>query len=572
MQYRGATESKVNDMNRPNKDELDTLVVKAKTGDNEAWNSLLEACKDFIHDRAWKRIKGYNVKDPKRLEDELFQAGWVGFSRALGRYEPGKAGFLTYASHDIDGEMSKQLDFEFGNGITNKPKDRPIVVERSTGNSEEEQRAFDMKIAGAESQRVASFGVSLPEPTDHKRMKQGRRILQILEVLKKLTDEDHCLNRADLQEQLHYYRIAKHSNDSTLTEKDGELGLHSADNTYTSDLMEMLFELDPMKYTGYNEDDYLIRYSGYKDDGLYRKLNKVKGQKAAPITDFSYNHLFDNDTLDRLIQLICFSDMFSEEEKSHLIGKLVGTASVYYKTPFMDGADLKFNPRGIHGRFSQRNGADRNLLTDNLKTIQFAINNLAQIRFRFNRYTSDHKLVPKNEYTYVLSPYHMVVYHDNYYVIGLNQAWGDKRVLHYRVDLMSDIEIAKDDDGKTIPIAVCDFDGLPIGNASWDPEKYMAEHLNMAYDEPRDIGIKIPETEYTLIHSWFGDHYEKVDSVIGKDEDGNEVNYDIVVVKTSPYMIVGWAMQYGTTVEILDEEIREEIRKKLKGIGKCYEQ
>ena len=38
----------------------------------------------------------------------------------------------------------------------------------------------------------------------------------------------------------------------------------------------------------------------------------------------------------------------------------------------------------------------------------------------------------------------MVVYHDNYYIIGLNQAWGDKRVLHYRVDLMSDIEIAKD--------------------------------------------------------------------------------------------------------------------------------
>lgn len=237
-------------MNRPNRDELDTLVARAKTGDNQAWNSLLEACEDFIHDRAWKRIKGYNVIDPKRLEVELFQAGWVGFSRALGRYEPGKAGFLTYALHDIDGEMSKQLDFEFGNGITNKPKDRPIVVEKSTGNSEEEQRAFDMKIAGAESQRVASFGVSLPEPTDHKRMKQGRRILQILEVLKKLTDEDHCLNRADLQEQLHYYRIAKHSNDSTLTEKDGELGLHSADNTYTSDLMEMLFELDPMKYTG----------------------------------------------------------------------------------------------------------------------------------------------------------------------------------------------------------------------------------------------------------------------------------------------------------------------------------
>ena len=265
-------------MNRLNKDELDTLVAKAKTGDNEAWNGLLEACKDFIHDRAWKRIKGYNVKEPKRLEEELFQAGWVGFSRALGRYEPGKAGFLTYASHDIDGEMSKQLDFEFGNGITDKPKDIPLIVERSTGNSEEEQRFFDMKIANAELQKKASFGVSLREPDDHTTFKQGRRVFQILEVLKRLTDEEHCLNKTDLLEQLHYYRIAKYGNDSTLTEEDGEIGLHSDNNTYTSDLMEMLTEIDPMKYTGDNEDDYLIRYSGYKDDGLYRKLNKVKGQ------------------------------------------------------------------------------------------------------------------------------------------------------------------------------------------------------------------------------------------------------------------------------------------------------
>ena len=557
-------------MEKLDREELDELVMRAKSGDNEAWNSLLEACKDFIHDRAWKMIKGKNIKDPKRLEEELFQAGWIGFSKAIRRFAPGKASFLTYASHDIDGEMSKQLDFEFGNGITDKPKEVKIIVERHDGDPVEEQRAFEMEISGAEMRRRAMFGTSLPEPTDHEIFSQGRRALQILEVLKKMTDEDHALNKADLQEQLHYYRIAKHGNDSTLTIKKGELGLHSDNNTYTKDLMEMLTELDPLRYTGDNEDDYLVRYSGYKDDGLYKKLNKIKGRKAAPITDFSYNHLFDKDTLDRLIQLICFSDMFSDEEKSRLIGKLVGTASIYYDTPFMDGSDLKFNPRAIHGRFSQRNGANSKLLTDNIKTIQFAINNLAQIRFRFNRYTSDHKMVPKNAYTYVLSPYHMVVYHDNYYVIGLNQAWGDKRVLHYRVDLMSDIEIAKDDEEKIIPIEVCDFDGLPIGNASWDPEKYMSEHLNMAFDEPRDIKIKIPETEYTLIHSWFGDHYEKVDSVVGTDENGNEINYDIVVVKTSPFMIVGWAMQYGTTVEIMNEDIREEISKKLSKMVQKY--
>ncbi|MCR5236885.1 MAG: WYL domain-containing protein, partial [Lachnospiraceae bacterium] len=141
-----------------------------------------------------------------------------------------------------------------------------------------------------------------------------------------------------------------------------------------------------------------------------------------------------------------------------------------------------------------------------------------------------------------------------------------KRVLHYRVDLMSDIEIAKDDEGKNIPIEVTAFEGLPICNAYWDPEKYMAEHINMAFDEPRDIRIKIEETGYTLIHDWFGDHYSKVDSVTETDETGGEKTYDIVTVKTSPYMIVHWAMQYGTVVEILDEEIREQIKKEMEGM------
>ena len=136
--------------------------------------------------------------------------------------------------------------------------------------------------------------------------------------------------------------------------------------------------------------------------------------------------------------------------------------------------------------------------------------------------------------------------------------------------MLSDIEIATDEEGKIIPIEVCAFDGLPISNAYWDPEKYMSEHINMGYDLPRDIKIKIPEDDYTLIHSWFGDHYKKIDSVTETVDDGSKVNYDIVVVKTSPYMIVHWAMQYGTAVEILDEEIREKIREELKEMVKRY--
>ena len=94
--------------------------------------------------------------------------------------------------------------------------------------------------------------------------------------------------------------------------------------------------------------------------------------------------------------------------------------------------------------------------------------------------------------------------------------------------------------------------------------------MNMAYDEPRDIQIKIKEDSYTLIHDWFGDHYRKIDSVTEKDDTGTEKTYDIVEVKTSPYMIVHWAMQYGTAMEIMDEEIREKISEELKEMDKIY--
>lgn len=89
----------------------------------------------------------------------------------------------------------------------------------------------------------------------------------------------------------------------------------------------------------------------------------------------------------------------------------------------------------------------------------------------------------------------------------------------------------------------------------------------MAYDEPRDICIKIRNDDYTILHDWFGDHYEKIRDA-GEDDSGNK--YDLVKVKTSPFMIVHWAMQYGTNVEIMDEEIREEIRERIKAVQQVY--
>lgn len=136
---------------------------------------------------------------------------------------------------------------------------------------------------------------------------------------------------------------------------------------------------------------------------------------------------------------------------------------------------------------------------------------------------------------------------------------------------MSEVEILTDKDGKPVPVDVCAFEGLPICNAYWDPEKYMAEHLYMAYDEPRKIRIKLRAEDHTILHDWFGDHYEKTDELTEIDGNGREVRYDIATVRTSPSMIVHWAMQYAGAVEVLDEEIREKIRDEIKELQKKYE-
>lgn len=291
---------------------------------------------------------------------------------------------------------------------------------------------------------------------------------------------------------------------------------------------------------------------------------------SAPVLNgLSYVHPFTYEETDRLIQLVSFSDMLSLEEKERLIGTIIDTAGKYYTTPYWDGKSLKFSPKAVHGRFTGRTTDEKAGFADNLKTLQYAVNHLGQVRFRFNRYNAEHELIPMDEYVHKLSPYHLVVYHDNYYCIGLKK--GDRRVWHYRVDLMSDMELIVDEEGRIVPVEITDFAGLPICNATWDPEKYMSEHLNMAYDEPQDIRIKIRNTDYTIIHDWFGNHYKKVDEVTGPDDKGREVQYDIVMVRTSPTMIVHWAMQYGSKVEIMDEEIRGKLREELKKMEKMYD-
>jgi hypothetical protein len=531
-------------------EDVNILIDKVKTSDgaNAAWQELYDNFEDYVHRCAWQKLKELNFDHEKKaaMEEDLFQAGWEGFIAALKNYNPGRAQFITYATNYIDGAIRAELSVQLNTmGLTHNEN------ANITRDTEAENAKLDFEIARALQKHGDELYVD-SAPAGEK-YDAERRVLQILSVLHTLTDENHKLSKEDINRLLMLYRVAKYKNGLPL----------EANNTITRTMNNLILELDPLEYKDDRESEYRILYDGYKEDRL--KNNMESSGKAKPISNFSYAHLFSDEELDTLIEQVCLSDLISEEEKKKLVKKLVSTASSYYKTPFWNEKNIKFNPKAVHSRLDERDVNKKKELVKNIGVIQEALNNFGQIRFHFNRYNAEGELEHTSAYVHTLSPYHIVVYHDNYYCIGLKTTDDEPKIWHYRVDLMSDVEIIKDDDGKIIPMKVCAFEGLPIANASWNPEKYMSEHLYMAYDLPRWINIKIKNTDYTFLHDWFGNHYEKISSI--PDESG----CDLVRVKTSPNMIVHWAMQYAGKVEIMDEEVREKIREEIENARRKYE-
>ena len=484
----------------------------------------------------WLIRKNFGTDISKEKMEELHNAGLVGIWRAIPNYDPDKGAFTTYSKDFIEHEI-----FEVWGLKAPDDNKKPAPVELPP--IDEILMDGDIK----EGPRIAK-----EEPE--------RRALQLLEVLRIWTDEDHKLSQRQLDELLALYRYEKHG--IIYKEKKGK---KRADYKTTKALMSLLLELDPYEYCEENKDEYKLLYDGYEENRLKSRL---EGKEKQDITGFWYSHIFSNDETDKLIETVCFSDMLTKEEKTRLVGKIVNTTSNYYQTPFWDGKQIRFNPRTLQGRLSRKLGMSS--VAENNRFIQKAIQDSNLIQFKFNRYTKDSTLEPLKDKTgedriFFLRPYHLVVYHDTYYCIGFHE--DSDKIWHYRVDLMTDIEVAKDEKGEPRKIEYIPSEALMLVNTFWNPEKYMSEHLYMDYGEPREIMLKIPKDDFTFIHDWFGDHFTLCSSRKKCDPD-----HILIIVNTTPDMLVHWAMQYSGKVEVMDREVRKMIRKELDAMREKYEE
>lgn len=391
-----------------------------------------------------------------------------------------------------------------------------------------------------------------------------RRTVQILEILKNISDAYHPVKQSAIREAMCETGAATTGNAGTLANA----------------IDEILLQINPIQYCEEDDDKYRIKYEGYEENRVLikseiknQKKNNKKAykendemtellpQRAPYITNLYYVHDFSYEELDKLIQAVSFSSAIAPEDKERLVGKLVHTSSRYYSTPYYnrEKEKLNFNPMGIYSRLQSRDESLTEQLSLNLNIIQNAINKMQQITFMFNEYGDDGRLCER--YSHTLSPYYIVVYHDMCYLIGGKA--GTNKASHFRIDLMTKVAFAVDDKGKEISIEpMSHFKNLPK-REQWNPEKYMREHLYMSYDEPRTIKLKLRNDQYTVLHDWFGDHYKKC-------RESCEEGYDIIEVVSSPHMIVHWAMQYAGIVEIMDEDIRNLIKKEILSLQEKY--
>ena len=225
---------------------------------------------------------------------------------------------------------------------------------------------------------------------------------------------------------------------------------------------------------------------------------------------------------------------------------------------------------------------DRALLKKNMWTIQKAIDNNVQVSFQFNGYTHKKVLEPIRNEKDTVSPYYIVASGGRYYLLAckeITRKEGDeKRELSiWRIDLMTDMEIPGENDELGIPgikrVPKREVKNLPL---EWN-EDFQLSHLNMSYDEPIDIKLRITnwipanqstknrKASYTFMHDWFGDTFRYVRT------EEEEPFGDIVLVKCSPYAMVNWALQYSDRVEVLQPEcVRQAVVEKIEKLCGKY--
>ncbi len=371
------------------------------------------------------------------------------------------------------------------------------------------------------------------------RPNQAERAMRILKYLKHHSDEDHPVLISEMSKD----RRSVGNLGATETLNDMICGMARALNSGPDEALlpeeqwRLLFNNCKRLLEGDEEDDTFD-----DEDG--------KPKARVRIRNLRYRHPFTYEEIDHLIEGVLFSKTLSDGEAHRLVRKIRENLTSKYYTRRYDGISRVQAPRPM----------DEDRVWENIPMLQKAIEEKKRVSFRFNYYDRFGKLAPVGK-PYIASPYYIAANSGRYYLIGApdgkkGESPSEFKLFLWRVDLITGL---KETGSRSVPIR--QVEALRELWNGWD-NSFFTRHLNMSYDKPVTVRLKIKVDEgwpsYTFLYDWFGDSFRRV----GKDQ---------VEVKCSPYGMLHWALQYGDRVEVLaPEELREDIKKEVRKLEEKY--
>ncbi len=339
-------------------------------------------------------------------------------------------------------------------------------------------------------------------------------IINILDILKKYTDENHRLSQKEIAD------ILKTEYDMTVNRKAIKRNL--------MDLIEFGYEIEysesvrmiPNKATGELEESYIL-------------------------SDFYLVRDFTDSELRLLIDSLLFSKHLPYSQCRELIEKLEGLSNQYFRS------------RVKHIQTMPNLSLHTGQLFYTIEVLDEAISKGRQISFTYNEYDTDKKLHPRKDSDgkarkYIINPYQIAATNGRYYLICNYDKYDN--VSNYRLDRITNIKMLE------TPIKpMKTVKGLENG---FDLPKHMAEHIYMFTGESRIVTYRAKKYLLNDIIDWFGG------GVTFFDETDEDVS---VRVRVNFAAMRRWALQYALHAKILSPEpLAEQVKEDIKEAAENY--
>jgi len=216
-----------------------------------------------------------------------------------------------------------------------------------------------------------------------------QRILNLMDIFKKETDEEHQLSLDDIYEKM----------------------VKMAGPNYNVNMKSIRGDIESLSNFGFNIDHEI----GAHNKKLY----------------YYQDREFEFYELRMLIDAVSSAKFITSDESQQLIEKLKNQTSNYLAKNLENQIFLEKKVK-----------CENNSVRYFIDTIHRAIGGSFKIKFKYGSYDVNKNFnLNKNGSYYILKPYALVWNNDFYYIIGVH---GDKeKFCHYRIDRMRDVEISE---------------------------------------------------------------------------------------------------------------------------------